>query len=275
MIFNFNTSKWDDTKSWEELVFLNKLFLKHGQGIFTTTPWSVGPDTDSIVHLEPLLRLHEYGILTADNRAAEVRVCRGEEWIQGRYLPVVEFLVKDEREVTTQFFERLLCDDRLALEILDSRTGLPQFNTKHGTYPLSIGRTAETLSGLAKEQWEIEAGRSGGPITLGDFCLEDAKAVKDMSVYICLLRVKVSTDFFYTATDEEFLAELEKIDILEEIAKSALASGVGRTPSGVIKEGSDFRRLWLGRGIMAIRKTTAVDALGHLFRDPRAKQFDR
>ncbi|KAF5010354.1 hypothetical protein FDECE_3470 [Fusarium decemcellulare] len=179
---------------------------------------------------------------------------------QLRSIPYIHFIVKDVKGKAIRFFERLLEDEKLVVEVLDGFSGQPEFGTDYKEVDFEIGRDAEHKAGLKDAEWQGEKGSPGGSMKIEDYILEEVKVIRkveaadDKRIYVCFAAVKIPDNIFYAKSDAIFSREVDEIDLPRVIQRHAKLTKMKSLRSRLLGYS------WVGRGLLSVGRTYMMRA---------------
>ncbi|KAF5678127.1 hypothetical protein FHETE_1357 [Fusarium heterosporum] len=126
-----------------------------------------------------------------------------------RGIPVLEFIVAGDSKVLS-FIKRLLYDDRLDVCAWNAHSGK--------AYEGGENKPFNAIQTQCKDgSWKGGAGPPSPStvLTLEDYNLEDARALRTLNVYICIIGMKLSLELYTTEKEEDFNNAIRNFNLAE------------------------------------------------------------
>lgn len=157
LIKESNLRLWKNAQTWDEIIDLNRMFLR---GMLPGTPYHNGAlNPDSAAVSQELLLMHDYGFFTHNGQGfSHERGFHAGKFYEILQKPYVEFVIPKQL-IKRNFIERLRSDENLVVEIIDPAPNgfcvrSPWFGL-NDWYNVTVDRSADTEQDLQNAPWEF------------------------------------------------------------------------------------------------------------------------
>ena len=206
---------WNKARSWRDLVKLNRKFiLDSALGHKVSAPYHAGPlDKKDRELFKPLLKLHDFGILTTGSQPAArvVKIMEDGTLFERRQIPYVGFFVRYIKR-TEAFLNALSSDRRLLVSAIDYRQSPPAFWPGSHAGRVSVIRdrrgSGESLDkAIWTNRYSLEA-----EAMFSD--LANIPAASKVHLVYCSVTQRNAVDLFKMKSGQ-FLRRVLDVDVLE------------------------------------------------------------
>lgn len=198
---------WTAATNFSQLCSLNRKFLL---GKMAQTPYHFGPiDDETIPLVQPLLELHDFGLLTIGSQPYDHDFCyeEGTGWVERQQRPFVDFLMSGDDGQYLKFFQALTKRAEIAVRV----SQIYPFDILQGSHKgvtVSRQRIAKRAKQLKKQQWVAKTGALCSLDLSGEdiFSLEALENSSTVDFSIAAKAWKGSSDF-------DLLALIKKVAV--------------------------------------------------------------
>lgn len=208
-----NDKRWASADKWGQLLRLNKTWILQSQnGRFASTPYHKGPlACDDLKVMTFMGKLHRRGLLVTGGDGCSVGKASG-GWFF-RQVPYLDFIIRDEGNVTKTFIQTIRQHPDLVMHMTNSR------GVMDGTSPLPHA-VLTLLRSSPTSEWNVSESAEA-PLSLEDYDLQDHPVLLKGTFLICRVFPKLSDSTLYKASDDEFIQKTQEIDIFGIMHRAA------------------------------------------------------